>query len=145
MTKRNEALAMSATHQTEGSAQHPPKNIAEFQAALEAFHAREAMHEQELKRLSEVVQQLTHMSSIECILTNGFEELSAKLAPLGDLAPKRTPLDDQPEPAEARLKSLVDALKRPGWSGATSLPVPNGPVDFIGAKAPPSSKGRMAS
>jgi hypothetical protein len=142
MTKRNEALAMSATHQTEGSAQHPPKDIAEFQAALEAFHAREAMHEQELKRLSEVVQQLTHMSSIECILTNGFEELSAKLAPLGDLAPKRTPLD---EDGQARLTNLVNAWKRPAWSGATSLPVPNEPVSFIGAKAPPSYKGRMAS
>ena len=145
MTKRNEALAISATHQTGGSGQHAPKDIAEFQAALEAFHVREAAHEQELKRLSEVVQQLTHMSSIECILTNGFEELSAKLAPLGDLAPKRTPLDEQTENGEARLKSLVNALKRPGWSGATSLPVPNSPVFFIGEKAPQSDKGRMAS
>lgn len=145
MTKRNEALAIGATHQTEGSAQHAPKDIAEFQAALEAFHKREAVQEQELKRLSEVVQQLTHMSSIECILTNGFEELSAKLAPLGDLAPKRTPLDHQTEDGEARLKSLINALKRPGWSGATSLPVPNNPVFFIGEKAPPSDKGRLAS
>jgi hypothetical protein len=141
MTKRNEALAISATHQTGGSAQHSPKEIADLQAALEEFQARDATREEELKKLGEVVQKLTQMSSIECILTNGFEELSAKLAPLSDLTPKRTPLD---EDGQARLTNLVDAWKRPGWSGATSLPVPNEPVFFIGAKAPPSCKGRMA-
>lgn len=140
MTKHKDPPPFNVT-QTGGSTQYAPEDL---KAMLSEFQAREAQREEELKRLGEVVQKLTQMSSIECILTNGFEELSAKLAPLSDLAPKRTPLDEETENGEARLKNLVDAWTRPGWSGATSLPVPNAPVSFIGAKAPPSLTGSMA-
>jgi hypothetical protein len=125
-----------------GSSGNDPDEIAVLKAILADFQAREAARQFEMERLGGVVQQLTQVNSIECILANGFEELSNKLAPLDDLAPKREPLD---EDQALRMAYLLEALERPKWSGATSLPVPNRPVHPIGAKVPPHCEGSLAS
>lgn len=109
---------------------------------LGEFQKRDTARQIEIDRLSGMVQQLTQVSSIECILTNGFQELSDKLAPLEDLTPKRDALSPR---QAARMKRLMRAMARPDWSGATSLPVPNWRADIWGAADVPTATGGMAS
>lgn len=63
--------------------------------------------------LNQFVLRVAGASSVETILTEGFETLSAQLQPLRDLTPKRTLLS---EAALCKLGDLRKSLDRPDWS-----------------------------
>lgn len=114
--------------------------IAVLQQTIIELQQRDAKREQEMSHLTETLNRLSQMSAIECILTNGFEEVSSKLAPLAEIGPRRVPIEDRL--VNARLASLIESTARPRWSGATSVAITTRPVPFIGEVAPsPRDKG----
>lgn len=115
-------------------------DVATLRAMIADVQRRESDHRREIERLGGVVQQLTQLNSVECILTNGFMELSEKLAPLEDLSPRREPLKAEQAEYFRRLRA---AMAQPDWSNATTLAVSNFPIDPIGV--PPTRKARIAS
>lgn len=110
-------------------------DIAVLQRTIIELQQRDAKREQEMSHLTEALNRLSQMSAIECILTNGFEEVSSKLAPLAEIGPRRVPIEDRL--VNARLASLIESTARPRWSGATSVAITTRPVPFIGEVAPP--------
>jgi hypothetical protein len=93
-----------------------PNAYARLEAKLEEILRRDAERQRQLE-------QLAQMNAIECILTNGFQDLSAKLAPLEDLsaAPQAIPKQDQ-----AKLQRLRDSLARPRWTDVSEVVLPQG-------------------
>jgi hypothetical protein len=118
--------------------------IAALRRTITELQQRDAKREQDMNHLTEALSRLSQMSAIECILTNGFEEVSSKLAPLEEIGPRRVPIKDPL--VNARLASLIESTTRPRWSGATSVAITTRPVPFIGEIAPPPrDKGRFES
>ncbi|MCA1378774.1 MULTISPECIES: hypothetical protein [unclassified Bradyrhizobium] len=121
-----------AKRQSDG---HPRnEEIDLLKQTINELHERDAKREQELCHLNQALSRLSQMSAIECILTNGFEELSTKLAPLAEIGPHRVPITDGA--VNARLASMIEATARPSWSGASTVPIPTRPVPFIGEVVP---------
>lgn len=84
---------------------------------------------------------VTETNTMGHVLQHGFSTLSAQLAPLRDLSPRRTPLDpDQ----FARLDNLRRSLARQEWGDVQGLEVKQLPVPFIGAVPPPAPAATVA-
>jgi len=79
----------------------------------------------ELAHLTEMVGQLCGMSSMEHVLQHGFHLIKEQLAPLRELSPQRTPLDEE---ANNRLRNIRESLIHPAWDGIDYL-VPTNRVD----------------
>lgn len=109
-------------------------------------NASQKLHalEQRITELYSIVGQVAAMNTVGNVLENGFEALSARIepleafsayiAPLRDLAPRRTHMSID---GHKRLRNLREATARPKWSGAGSLSVAEMRVPFIGEIAPP--------
>jgi hypothetical protein len=120
-----------------------PRNaeIALLKHTIDELQERDAMRGQEMSHLSEALSRLSQMSAIECILTNGFEEMSSKLAPVAEIGPHRVPIEDLD--VNARLASMIESTARPRWAGASTVPIDTRPVPFIGDVVPhPRDKER---
>ena len=87
----------------------------------------------QMTELQGIVAQVAGMNTVGNVLENGFETLTAQLAPLRDLAPRRTLMKTD---GYARLRNLREAMAVPAWTGAGSLSVPEKRVPFIGEVAP---------
>ena len=133
-----EATIDTAVDQAAAYGQYEGSDLATMVARL---NERDAERQEEMNRLGTMLQHLTQLSSIECILTNGFEEISSRLVPLADLSPQRSPLASTDQNGDCRLQSLLDATERPNWSGATSVAVVTAPVPHIGEVCPTSYCG----
>lgn len=86
----------------------------------------------DLNQLQLSVRQIVEVNAIENVLCRGFSELREGLDGLRQ-GPDRTRLSDR---ASCRLDELRGALLSPDWAGATTLPVRDAPVQFIGAVDP---------
>ena len=133
-----EATIDSALDQAAADGEYHGNDLATMVARL---NERDAERQEEMTRLGTMLQHLTQLSSIECILTNGFEEISSRLVPLADLSPQRSPLASTDQNGDCRLQSLLDSTSRPNWSGATSVAVVTAPVPYIGEICPVSYCG----
>jgi hypothetical protein len=125
------------------SSDERPRNpeIALLKQTINELQERDAMRGQEMSHLSEALSRLSQMSAIECILTNGFEEMSSKLAPVAEIGPHRVPITDRA--VNARLASMIESTERPRWAGASTVPIDTRPVPFIGDVVPgPRDKER---
>jgi hypothetical protein len=117
------------------------QEIAHLKQTINDLQARDAKREQEMSHLNEALSRLSQMSAIECILSNGFEEMSTKLAPVAEIGPHRVPIDDWE--VNARLASMIESTARPRWAGASTVPIDTRPVPFIGDVVPhPRDKER---
>ncbi len=101
---------------------------------INELQERDARRAQEMSYLNETLNRLSQMSAIECILTNGFEEMSSKLAPLAEIGSHRVPIRDRE--VNARLASMIESTARPRWAGASAVPIDTRPVPFIGEVVP---------
>lgn len=89
----------------------------------------------QVTELNHRVRQLAEMVTVENVMVNGFERLSAQLEPLRELGPSRRQLLNEDQ--RTRLQNLRDSLKRPKWSSAGLLPTKDTErVPFIGAEVP---------
>lgn len=119
-------------------------DIASFTQIIDDLRERDARREQEMSRLSEAMGRLSQMSAIECILTNGFEEMSTKLAPLAEIGSGHVPIECRD--VNARLASMIASTDRARWASMSTLPIKIAPVPFIGETVPPAlDKGRYSS
>lgn len=66
---------------------------------------------------------------LQALKAEVIKEIGLQLAPLQELAPRRTPLEIG---AINRLEKLRKSQRRPDWTGAGSLSVPERNVAFIG-------------
>jgi hypothetical protein len=82
--------------------------------------AANARIQNQLTQLNNVVSQLVGMNGMEHVLTNGFESLTAQLAPLRELTPQREQLDPA---TNRRLAGIRASLKAPSWNGVNFLDV----------------------
>lgn len=108
--------------------------IARLKRTINELQERDARRAQEMSHLNEALSRLSQMSAIECILTNGIEEMSSKLAPLAELGSHRVPIKDVG--VNARLASMIESTARPRWAGASAVPIETRPVLFIGEVIP---------
>jgi hypothetical protein len=69
----------------------------------------------ELANLRTMIGNVAQATAIENVISSGFQELTAQLQPLQDLAPKRKPLSPE---SNALLRKVLDALARPIWQGS---------------------------
>lgn len=89
---------------------------------------------QQVNDLYNMVRQVAGMNTVENVLMNGIDTLTAQLAPLRDLTPRRTPLGNE---GNLRLLSLRQSLARPNWNEAGTLDLPREQgVAFIGQALP---------
>lgn len=89
---------------------------------------------QQVNDLYNMVRQVAGMSTMENVLLNGFDTLSAQLAPLRDLTPRRTQLPDE---GYLRLLNLRRSLARPDWNEVGFKLPREEAVSFIGQALPP--------
>jgi hypothetical protein len=123
------------------SGKHPPNTDIALLQELADLRERDARREQEMNRLSEAMSRLSQMSAVECILTNGFEEMSTKLAPLAQIGSQYVPIDCRD--VNARLASMIASTDRARWAAVSTVPIKIEPVPFIGEVVPPALyKGR---
>jgi hypothetical protein len=121
-----------AERQSGGHSQN--REIDLLKRTIDELQQREAKREQEMCHLNEALSRLSQMSAIECILTNGIEEMSTRLAPLAEIGPHRVPITDGD--VNARLASMIASTARPRWAGASAVPIDTRPVPFIGEVVP---------
>jgi hypothetical protein len=107
-----------------------------LEQTIDELRARDAKREQEMCQLSEAVSRLSQMSAIECILTNGFEEMSSKLAPLAQIGSQHVPIECRD--VNARLASMIASTDRARWAAVSTVPIKIEPVPFIGEIVPPA-------
>jgi hypothetical protein len=99
--------------------------------------------QERVDKLTTIVEQLALVSNIDNTLSNGLASICDQLRPLRELerlrdfTTPRTPVEGEPA---IRLENLREALKRPKWTGVTSLPVMKEPVRFIGGDYVPSPR-----
>ena len=75
-------------------------------------HQRIKDLEQQVGNLELRLLELAQASALENVITHGFNEISAQLAPLRDLRPQRQAPD---APEEAKLLRVQAELQRPTW------------------------------
>ncbi len=127
----SESVLELAKRQPDGHRRHEEIDL--LKQTINELHERDAKREQELCHLNQALSRLSQMSAIECILTNGFEELSTKLAPLAEIGPHRVTITGD---VNARLASMIESTARPSWAGASTVPIDTRPVPFIGEVVP---------
>jgi hypothetical protein len=152
MPKQPASRASRATRRAaEDIAQVPPAPAAApradqaapaLAAAAPAYDPRgdiEAMR-RDLMQLQLCVKQIAEVNAIENVLCRGFAEMREGLDLLRQSNSGRVGLREE---VGLRLNNLRSRLEGPSWSGATTLPVHNLPVKFIGeVEIAPPDDGR---
>lgn len=126
-----ESLAQAFLQPRKRGAYDAPLTKADLLDALGALTAALKQHEDKMEMMELTIKRIAQVDMLGTRVENGLCEIAERLKPLERLQEPREPKALELEDKE-NLDGIIKSLDRPSWSNATSIPVPNDPVPFVG-------------
>jgi hypothetical protein len=89
-------------------------------------------HEDRMEMMELTIKRIAQADTLGTRVENGLCEIAEKLKPLESLRASSIEPAPLKDADKKNLGNLKGSLKRAEWSNATSIPVPNKPVPFVG-------------